>query len=96
MGDVDELTALFLASGVFNPVVTTHVSEARFNSVRQMVLSDVKGWFPFAGFHLDDETIDQVEESLAEALDEYVQPNDEVQLGVSVHVVGASKPRSPN
>lgn len=94
MGDVNELTALFQASGVSNPDVTTHASEAQFNSVRHMVLSDVKGWFPFAGFHLEDETIDQLEEALAEGLDEYVKPSGEVHFGVSVHVVRASKPRS--
>jgi ubiquinone/menaquinone biosynthesis C-methylase UbiE len=91
MGGVDELTALFRRAGVSDPVVTTHASEAHFENARHMVLSDVKGWFPFAGFYLDDETIDEVETKLAAALDEFVRPNGEVHFDVSVHVVQASK-----
>lgn len=96
MGDVDELTALFRRAEISDPVVTTHAGEARFNNPRHMVLSDVKGWFPFAGFHLDDETIDKVERRLAEKLDEYIRPNGEVRFDVSVHVMEASKSENPD
>jgi ubiquinone/menaquinone biosynthesis C-methylase UbiE len=93
MGDIDELKGLFQRAGITDSVVTTHASEAHFESVRHMVLSDVKGWFPFAGFDLDDETIDEVEYNLAVALDDYVLPGGELRFGVSVHVVEAFKPR---
>ena len=94
MGDSEELSGVFEEAGVSDPVVTTHGSEARFDSVRHMVLSDVKGWFPFAGFHLDDATIERVEKKLAGALEAYVQPDGDLRFSVSVHVVEASKPRS--
>jgi len=92
MGDVAELNRLFQDAGISAPVVTTHASAAHFENARHMALSDVKGWFPFAGFHLDNDTIDQVEKNLAKALDEYVLLNGEVKFDVSVHVVEATKP----
>lgn len=94
MGDVTELMSLFQRVGVSEPVVTTHACVAHFDNVRHMVLSDVKGWFPFAGFHLDDETIDHLEKRMTSALGGYVHPNGEVHFDVSVHVVEASKPAS--
>lgn len=94
MGDVAELKRLLQRAGMSDPIVSTHGSTAHFENVRHMVLSDVKGWFPFAGFDLDDKTIDQVEKNLAQAVDDYVMPNGDVLFSVSIHVVEATKPES--
>lgn len=87
MGDVEELEALFERAGITRPVITTHAGNARFENIRHMVLSDVKGWFPFAGIHLDDDTIDRVERLMSSRLGEYTGPGGEVRFDVSIHLL---------
>lgn len=93
MGDPGELEALFERAGISNTVVTTHGSSARFDNVRHMVLSDVKGWFPFAGIHLDDDTIERVEERMGSRLSNYIGPDGHVRFDVSIHVVQGFRAR---
>ncbi len=91
MGDTEELYSLFLTSGVPNPVITTHRGTARFSSPRHMVLSDVRGWFPFAGIQLADETIESVVNEAESALRPFRTSRGTVRFDVSVHIVRARK-----
>lgn len=87
MGDIDRIKALFEAAGILNHEIMTVGGIARFANLRHLVLSDVKGWFPFAGIHLDNNKIDAVEQALRSQLYEYIHANGEVQFDVSIHVI---------
>ena len=91
MGDSDALTSLFRRSGIHEPVVSTHTGVAQFQNPRHMVLSDVKGWFPFAQIHLDAQTIDRVVQKATKDLAPYTTSDGEVLFDVSVRIVSASK-----
>lgn len=87
MGDTDRIKALFEEAGIINLKIMTVGAMARFANVRQLVLSDVKGWFPFAGIYLDDNEIDAVEQALRSQLHKYIHANGEVEFDVSIHVI---------
>lgn len=92
MGDPRELEHVFSRAGIPDPGIQTHEGTARFDSIRHMMLADVKGWFPFAGIHLDDETIEAIEARMTSQLREYVRPDGTVHVAVSVHLVHAHLP----
>lgn len=91
MGDTDALVSLFRRSGFDEPVVSTEAGAARFQDPRHVVLSDVKGWFPFAQIHLDDQTIDRIVEETTKVLTPHTTSDVGLRFDVSVHVVTASK-----
>ncbi|WP_179862276.1 class I SAM-dependent methyltransferase [Longibacter salinarum] len=91
MGDPDDLVTLFEQAGIHGAVVSTGTVVARFRNMRQMVLSDVKGWFPFANIHLDDQTINSIVERAEHELDRFIQPEGGVRFDVSAHMVRAAK-----
>lgn len=92
MGDTDVLASVFASAGISSVKMTTEAGMARFSSVRNMVLSDVMGWFPFAGIHLDEDTIDVVTEEAKIALKAFQTPNGTVEFQLPVHLVMATKP----
>lgn len=53
LGDTGKLEVLCFESGFIPSQITTRKAAADFPDVRSMVLADVKGWFPLAGFVLD-------------------------------------------
>lgn len=56
-----------------------------------MVLSDVKGWFPFAQIHLDDRTIDSIVNEEESVLKLFLTADGAVQFDVSAHIIKAVK-----
>lgn len=91
MGDTDTLVSVFASAGISSIEMTTEEGTARFSSVRDMVLSDVKGWFPFAGIHLDEDTIEAVTEEAEIALKAFQTSGGAVEFQVPVHIVTATK-----
>lgn len=91
MGDTDRLNRMSDAAGIRNAVITTQEGKARFSSVRNMVLSDVRGWFPFAGIHLDEKTIEAVVEEAEKVLEPFRTSAGAVEFPVPVHIVAATK-----
>lgn len=91
MGDTNALASVFASAGINSVKMTTEAGTACFSSVRNMVLSDVKGWFPFAGIHLDEDTIDAVTEEAKVALKAFQTPGGAVEFQVPVHIVTATK-----
>lgn len=91
MGDTDKLYSLFSEAGLANTEITTRKVAARFSSPRHMVLSDVKGWFPFAQIHLDDLTIESVVREAESLLEPFQTPDGTVRLDVSAHIIKAHK-----
>lgn len=91
MGDIDALESAFASAGISSTKIKTEEGTARFSSVRDMVLSDVKGWFPFAGIHLDDDTIEVVTREAEIVLKEFQTSGGAVEFQVPVHIVTAMK-----
>lgn len=91
MGDKDALRSVFASAGIRAPTIKTEVGTACFSSVRDMVLSDVKGWFPFAGIHLDKDTIELVTKEAETALKSFQTSGGAIEFPVPVHIVMATK-----
>lgn len=91
LGDTEELSSLFAAAGITSAVVTSQKGVACFPSVKDMVLADVKGWFPLAQINLDERTIKAVVTEAEAALEPFLTPNGAVEFQVPVHIVTATK-----
>lgn len=91
MGNIGELEVLFSEAGINNTIITTQKETARFSSPRHMVLSDVKGWFPFAQIHLEDQTIDSIVNEAESVLNPFLTSDGTVQFDVSAHIIKAVK-----
>jgi ubiquinone/menaquinone biosynthesis C-methylase UbiE len=91
LGDLDALTSVLRRAGIDAPVISTHKATAQYRDPRHVVLADVKGWFPFAQIHLDDDTIDRIVDEVTTVLSPYTTSSGAVQFDVSVHVVAARK-----
>ena len=92
MGDTEVLASVFAGAGIRSTNFTTEEGTACFPSVRDMVLSDVKGWFPFAGIHLSNETIEAVIKEAETVLEAFKTSDGAVEFRVPVHMVTAKKP----
>lgn len=91
MGDTNGLAALFTTAGIGTAKITTHKGVAHFASISNMVLADVRGWFPFAGLRMDEEMIEAVVNDAQKALKPYQTPSGAVEFQVPVHIVTAVK-----
>lgn len=91
MGDTDKLYSLFSEVGLNNTEITTQIGKAQFSSPKHMVLSDVKGWFPFAEIHLDDQMIESVVQEAKDVLESFQTIDGEIQFDVSVHIIEVHK-----
>jgi len=91
LGDTKKLASLFAAAGVPSAVITSHRGTGRFVSVRDMVLADVKGWFPFAEIKLDERMIEAVITEAKAALEPFLTVTGAIEFPVSVHIITATK-----
>jgi SAM-dependent methyltransferase len=91
LGDAEGLKSLFAAAGIAGAVTTTQKAPVRFASVRDMVLADVKGWFPFAGIEVDAPTIEAEVREAEAALAPFLAADGAVAFQVAAHVVTATK-----
>lgn len=57
----------------------------------QMVLSDVRGWFPFAEIHLDEHMIEAVVQEAEKVLEPFRTSDGAVEFRVPVHIIAATK-----
>lgn len=89
MGDRNALAALFSRADIPAVDIQTLDGTARFGGVRNMVLADVKGWFPFAGIHLDDDAIEAVVEAAESELAPFLDPVGRVTFPIPVHLATA-------
>ncbi|MEX2540356.1 MAG: class I SAM-dependent methyltransferase [Trueperaceae bacterium] len=91
MADSAEIHALFSGAGMAEVEITGREGLARFPSVREMVLADVKGWFPIAGIDLNSTAVDSLVQAAAEALKGFTASTGAVEFPVAAHIVaGAS------
>lgn len=91
LGDVDELKSLCLKSDLTGARITTREGNARFPDVRTMVLADVKGWFPLAGFVLDENQIDEVVSKAESDLKEFVTTDGAIEFPMPAHFITITK-----
>jgi SAM-dependent methyltransferase len=91
LGDRAQLLSLFNAAGITTAVASSAEMPARFPSVSEMVLADVKGWFPLAGINLDEATIESVVNDAQDALASFVDLDGAVQFPAHALIVTASK-----
>ena len=92
LGDPEQIASLFADAGVENAEIDSQQGTARFASVREMILADVKGWMPFAQIHLDEHTTDAVVEEAEQVLSRFLTVGGSVEFGVAAHVITATKP----
>ena len=91
MGDTDRLKSLFASAGISSANISTRKVFARFSDVESMVLADVKGWFPFAGIELDQDTIEAVSNEAEIALKPFRSASGAVEFPVQAYIVTGSK-----
>ena len=91
LGDTSKIRFLFSEAGLDNVEITTQKGLARFLSPRHMVLSDVQGWFPFAGIYLDQSTIESIVRQAEIQLEPYITSEGALEFETSVHVIKARK-----
>lgn len=89
LGDTDVLASCFADAGIADVEIESLEGKARFPDVGTMVLSDVRGWFPFAQIRLDEQTIDAVTREAAEALGRFTGPDGTVEFPLPVHIATA-------
>lgn len=91
LGDTDKLKSLCLMSDLTGARITTREGNARFPDVRTMVLADVKGWFPLAGFVLEESQIDEVVSKAESDLKEFVITDGSVVFPMPAHFITITK-----
>ncbi|HEU0220869.1 MAG TPA: methyltransferase domain-containing protein [Paracoccaceae bacterium] len=91
LGDPAEVSALFARAGIPGADIRRHERTARFASVRDVALADIRGWFPFAGISLDEATIERVVAEAETRLAPFLAPDGSVSFPVFLHVVTARK-----
>ncbi|WP_428775041.1 class I SAM-dependent methyltransferase [Vibrio sp.] len=95
MGHKETLMPLFASAGIHSAQIISATEQVCFPSVRNMVLADVKGWFPFAGIHLDKDTVDSVTDEAQNALKSFQTSEGRVEFEVPVRIVLATAADSP-
>lgn len=91
LGDTRELMALFPRAGIDSASVTTHHETVTFRCVEDMVLADVEGWFPLAGIHVDQPTLQALIREARTALQPHVLPDGAVKFRAAAHIVTATR-----
>ncbi|WP_297794984.1 class I SAM-dependent methyltransferase [uncultured Marinobacter sp.] len=91
MGNKDRLASLFEEAGIQAPVIITHEGTAHFDSVRNMVLADIKGWFPFAGIELGESATEAVVKEASKELASFQTSQGAVEFKLPVHFITATK-----
>jgi ubiquinone/menaquinone biosynthesis C-methylase UbiE len=91
LGDVDELKSICSESGLDSARISSRQGKANFPDVRTMVLADVKGWFPLAGFVLDDSQIDEVVSKAETALEEFINDDGRVIFPLPAYFITCTK-----
>lgn len=91
LGDVGELESLFTAAGMPDVQIESHVGVGRFDSVQQMVMGDVAGWFPVAGIEVDEKSLSAIVEDAEVSLRRFVQSDGSVEFPLPVHIMIAQK-----
>lgn len=89
MGDRERLASLLDAVAPGEVEIASPDETARFPDARGTVLADVKGWLPFAGFRLDEATIEAVVREAETALRPFVTGRGTVEFPVRSHVAAA-------
>ncbi|MFO7527543.1 MAG: class I SAM-dependent methyltransferase [Marinobacter sp.] len=91
LGDPEALASCFAEAGIDDVVLTGGNGKAHFPDVTTMILSDVRGWFPFAGIRLDDQAIERVIREAERALARFSGPDGAVEFAIPVHIATALK-----
>ncbi|WP_372638992.1 class I SAM-dependent methyltransferase [Fodinibius sp.] len=87
LGDVDELKSLCFKSDLTGAKINTCEGNAKFPDIRTMVLADVKGWFPLAGFVLDDHQIEEAVRMAESELKGFIAEDGSVEFPLSAHII---------
>ncbi len=91
LGNKNDLRILFENADIKNATVKGMEGIARFSSVKDMVLADVNGWFPFAGIEIQESKIETVIEAAESELSPFVFEDRSVEFPVYVNMVRAEK-----
>lgn len=96
LGTPDTLNDLFTSAGIHDTDRVRRQETARFVSLRDLVLADIRGWFPFAGVELSPDQVERVVREVETALSAYQAPDGTVEFHVTAHLVTATKEKTPD
>lgn len=91
MGDTEKLAVMFEEAGISGARISTHTETARFSSGRHMVLSDVRGWFPFAGIDVDEQSLQRLIDQADRVLEPFRIGDGAFEFPVAGLIVSATK-----
>lgn len=91
MGDAAHLSALFATASIAPATVRDEAVTVGFADVRQMVLADVEGWFPFAGIDLDEETVRAVVDEAGRGMARFMTADGGLEFEVRARIATAEK-----
>jgi SAM-dependent methyltransferase len=92
LGDHETLPALVAGAGFASAAIARRESRGHFASVAQMILADVRGWFPLAGIHLDAATLERVIADAGTSLARFCGPDGAVEFSLAALVATATRP----
>ncbi|MCR4300478.1 MAG: methyltransferase domain-containing protein [Sulfuricaulis sp.] len=92
LGNKKNLLKIAQDAGVAFAEVKTHEGTANFPSLRALVESDLRGWLPLVGVHLEEAVIQETLEEAEAELRQYVNPQGRAVFKISAHVLSGSKP----
>lgn len=92
LGEKAKLLDLLAESGLGDAQVDTSIGSARFDSIREWVRMDVRGW-TLSEF-IDDSGFEELVAAAEKALSEFAAPDGTVSFPAPAHIVSWSKPMS--
>jgi ubiquinone/menaquinone biosynthesis C-methylase UbiE len=87
LGDLQELNALLLESGLESPRISSGKLNARWPDIRSLVLADIEGWFPLAGIKLGDDQIEEVIKKAKSELGKYINEDGSIAFTMPYHLI---------
>lgn len=95
LGEPGVLATLFEKAGIADAKIVRAEVAVSFPSVADMVLADVKGWFPLAGIRPERSAVAEVIAEAETALARFRRSDGSVAFGVSVHIAIAGRGWAP-
>jgi SAM-dependent methyltransferase len=91
LGNKNDLLKFAKEANVATVEVKTHVGTANFPSLRSLVESDLRGWLPLLGVHVEEVMIQEILKEAEVALRKYVNAQGRAVFKISAHVLSGSK-----
>lgn len=91
MGDVNEIANLFNDADINDYDIKSHYETVKFPSLKSFVLSDTKGWFPFAGIILNEKQIENISSEAEKSMSNFINNDGSIQFDIGIHSITSAK-----